>query len=100
MIPGHLKTTKENNGIRLEAEGDFTLSTLETMKKDLLVSASAESPQTLDVSKCTMMDVVGIQFAYAWKKALSENKKTGTVILPESETIKDLFIKTGITQIL
>jgi anti-anti-sigma factor len=100
MKANEIQIVNSNNGIRIEVSGEFTTATSETIKKELAASQSREGSETLDLTKASMMDVVGIQLAYAWKKALKENQRTGTVILPTSESIKDLFVKTGITQIL
>jgi hypothetical protein len=100
MKENEMKIVNADGGIRLEVYGEFTMATSESIKKELIASQSREGNETLDLTKASMMDVIGIQLAYAWKKALKENQRTGTVILPNSENIKDLFVKTGVTQIL
>jgi anti-anti-sigma factor len=89
-----------DDGLRLAVGGEFTIATSDTIKRELVASSSREGNEILDLRNVSMMDAVGIQLAYAWKKALKKNNRTGIVICPELETIKDLFVKTGITQIL
>jgi anti-anti-sigma regulatory factor len=96
----NLKIVNTDNGMRLEVQGDFTITTYETLKKEIVSSLSREGNETLDLTNASQVDVVGVQLAYAWKKALEKQHRTAIVILPESESIKDLFVKTGITQIL
>lgn len=100
MKTNELKIVSTGKEIRLEIQGDVTIGTRKKIKNDLLPSVATEGNMSLDLSQANMMDVTGIQLAYAWKKALAQNQRTGIVILPESENIKDLFVKTGITQIL
>jgi anti-anti-sigma regulatory factor len=100
MKENTIKIANTENGIQLEVHGEFTMSTCENIKKELLASLSRAGNETLDLSNASHVDVVGIQFAYAWKKSLQENLREAIVILPQSENIKDLFVKTGITQIL
>jgi hypothetical protein len=99
-MENELKLVKTENAAHLEVRGEFTLRCGEGIKKDLISSISEESNESLDLTHACAMDVAGIQLAYAWKKALQDNGKKANVILPESENIKDLFAKTGITQIL
>src|SRR4051794_28351824 len=90
-------TTKDE--LRVDAANEFTAAHGEKIKSQLL-NMSREGHESLDLTNISAMDVVGIQLAYAWRKALLQNKRKGTVMLAESENIKDLFTKTGITQIL
>jgi anti-anti-sigma regulatory factor len=99
-MENELKIVKTENATQLEVRGEFTLRCGEGIKKDLISSASREGSESLDLTHASAMDVAGIQLAYAWKKALEGDGRKGNVILPESENIKDLFAKTGITQIL
>jgi anti-anti-sigma regulatory factor len=100
MNTSELTIAATDKGIQLDIQGDFNIESCDKMKLDLLTSASREGEESLNLSKTTAMDVVGIQLAYAWKIALAKKNRTATVIQPKSENIKDLFDKTGITQIL
>jgi anti-anti-sigma regulatory factor len=100
MNDNDIKTASTENGILLEVHGEFTIATCENVKTELLASLARQGNETLDLSKATHVDVIGIQLAYAWKKCLQKKHREAIVILPESENIKDLFVKTGITQIL
>lgn len=100
MKENELKIVTTENGLRLEVSGEFTTATIENIKNKLVESQSREGNEVLDLTHASVMDVVGIQLAYAWKTNLKHNQRTGTVNLPESDDIKDLFVKVGITQIL
>jgi hypothetical protein len=100
MIENELKALDTGNGIHLELHGEFTLRSGEQTKKDLISSLSGEGPELLDLTRASAMDVAGIQLAYAWKNALGQAGRKATITLPEAENLKDLFTKTGITQIL
>jgi hypothetical protein len=95
-----LKIVNTENDMRIEVYGAFTMATSQNIKNELLASLLRSSNETLDLTNANAIDVIGIQLAYGWKKALEANQRKATVILPESENIKDLFVKTGITQIL
>jgi anti-anti-sigma regulatory factor len=99
-MENEITPVKTNNATQLQMDGEFTLRFGEKIKQDLISSASEEGIQSLDLTHASAMDVAGIQLAFAWKRALQDNGKKAQVILPESENIKDLFAKTGITQIL
>jgi anti-anti-sigma factor len=94
-----LKNTEENQ-IQIEVEGEFTIGTSEAIKPKLISSIERSGPETLQLKNVTTMDVAAVQLAYAWKKELKKNGRKGTVVCPEDENIKDLLVKTGITQIL
>jgi anti-anti-sigma regulatory factor len=100
MKENEIKVVNTKNGIQLEMSGEFTLRCSEQTKKDLLSSLSREDSESLDLTQTSAMDVAGIQLAYAWKKALVYSGRKATIVHPTSENIKDLFTKTGITQIL
>jgi hypothetical protein len=95
-----LKIVNTENDIRIEVSGDVTIATSEKIASELLRSLLSAGNGTLDLTNATTIDVVGIQLAYAWKKAFAHKQRKAIVILPQSENIKDLFVKTGITQIL
>jgi hypothetical protein len=100
MKENALKIVNTAHGLQMEVHGEFTIATSENIKNELVASLSREGNEALDLRHATMIDVIGIQLTYSWKKALEKKQRTGQVILPESESIKDLFVKIGITQIL
>lgn len=95
-----MEKINNENGTQLKVIVDFTSECMEQLKSDLLESVLRTGNEALDLSSAGRMDVVGIQYAYAWKKALTEKQRTATITLPAAETVKDLLGKTGITQIL
>ena len=98
-MKNEIRIVNTENGLRLEVYGEFTMATTENIKKELIASVSREGNEVLDLTNASVMDVVGIQLTYAWKKALNNNQRKGIVMFPESENIKDLFAKTGVTSI-
>jgi anti-anti-sigma factor len=94
-----LKNTEENH-IQIEIEGEFSIGTCEAIRPQLTSSIERTGLDTLQLKNVTTMDVSAIQLAYAWKKELKKTGRIGTVVCPEDENIKDLLVKTGITQIL
>jgi anti-anti-sigma regulatory factor len=100
MMEYELKMVNAENETQLLIRGDFTMKSSKVIKEDLLLSVSRNRNEALDLSQVSAIDVAGIQFACAWKKALQIKGRKGSVILPEAENLKDLIVKAGITQIL
>lgn len=100
MTENEIKAIDTENGIRLEIHGEFTSRCSEQVKKGLIASLSRDGAELLDLTQVSAMDVAGVQLAFAWKSALEQSGRKATIMLPEAENLKDLFTKTGITQIL
>jgi hypothetical protein len=95
-----LKVQETDQGIIMIFEGEFTVGYVEMIKESLLQSAARKGNEILSLIGATSIDVSGIQLAFSWKKILQAQGRKADVLLPQSENIKDLLIKAGITQIL
>jgi hypothetical protein len=100
IMDNELNVTNTEDAIQLEARGEFTLRCGDKIKQELMLSAARAGAESLNLVEASAMDLAGIQLAYAWKKSLEQRGRKAVVILPEAENIKDLFTRTGITQIL
>jgi anti-anti-sigma regulatory factor len=89
-----------DRGITMTFEGEFAAVNVKMIKEALLESAARKSDEILSLTGATSIDVSGIQLAFSWKKALQAQGRKADVLPPESENIKDLLIKAGITTIL
>lgn len=94
-----LKIEETDLGITMICDGDFTVTHAEFIKKELLDSAARKGDEILSLSNAKSIDVSGIQLAYSWKKILEAQGRQATVLLPQSENIKDLLEKTGLTKL-
>jgi hypothetical protein len=95
-----VKKTETENVLHLAVENEFTIVTSGEIKQELAASTERSGQESLILTNVSALDVAAIQLAYAWKKALLKQGRQGAVVLPELENIKDLLVKTGITQIL
>jgi hypothetical protein len=95
-----IKTTNRDNVLHIEVEGDFVLATCEAVRLQLLKSLQRPGPECLSLSEVTGIDVAAIQLAIAWKRSLANQQRIATIVLPKQDDIKELLIKTGITQIV
>lgn len=94
-----LSTTQSDNGTLIICQNDFCVLHAEVIKDTLLQSLQRSGDETLSLTDATSIDVSGIQLVFSWRKALQAQGRKATVLLPQTESIKDLLEKTGITQI-
>jgi anti-anti-sigma factor len=99
MINAILNIQETDHGTTMAFEGEFTVANVETIKASLLQSAARKSDEILSLIAVTSIDASGIQLAFSWKKMLQNQGRKAYMMLPQSENIKDLLDKTGITQI-
>jgi anti-anti-sigma regulatory factor len=85
--------------IHITCETDFNMSNALLIKEALLESVERDGDEVLSLTAATSIDVSGIQLAFSWKNALLAKGRKADVLLPVNESIKDLLVKTGITQI-
>jgi anti-anti-sigma regulatory factor len=100
METNTVKNIEGENGLEIEVNGEFSVGTCKDIRQQLELSLERSGHETLVLKNVTTMDVVAIQLTYAWKNALAKSGRKGTIVPPDEESIKDLLVKTGITQIL
>jgi hypothetical protein len=100
METNAIENIESENGLEIEVGREFTTETFKIVRQQLLSSLERSGPETLLLKDVATIDIAAIQLAYAWKKKLSKDGRRVTIVLPEDENIKDLLVKTGITQIL
>jgi hypothetical protein len=94
-----LKLVETGKGISMICNDDFSAANARAIQESLLKSSARKGDEVLSLAKAISIDVSGIQLAFAWKRALQAQGRKADVVLPQSENIKDLLDKTGITQI-
>jgi anti-anti-sigma regulatory factor len=95
-----LNVQQTEKGVTMIYEGEFTVTNAHVIKEFLVQSVARESDEILSLFAATSIDASGIQLAFSWKKVLQSQGRKADVLLPQSEEIKDLLEKTGISQIL
>jgi hypothetical protein len=88
---------KSGDEVQILCEKEFTRSCTDAIQQMLATEKSGTV--ILSLQRATTFDVAAIQFVFALKKKLEVSGHNVRVLLPESESIKDLLVKTGITKL-
>jgi anti-anti-sigma regulatory factor len=94
-----LTINKSGDEVQILCNGEFTTQHAGAIKETLLAEMNGTEAIVLSLQYATAFDVAGIQLAFAWKKKMEALGRTVRVSLPETETIKDLLAKAGITKL-
>jgi len=100
MAKSTLQIKKNKKGVQLHVQGNLNVQHANDLKKFFLQSISRSSNEMLILNQVTAFDVASIQLTHLWKMSLKKQGRTASIELPESESLKDLLEKTGITNIL
>jgi hypothetical protein len=94
-----LRVVQAGNETHIVCDQDFCAFNGEEIKETLLQSLERTGDETLSLTAATSIDLSGIQIAFSWKNLMTAQGRKGKVLLPDNESIKDLLMKTGLTQL-